>query len=551
MRGPLAQEYADERIIAEEGLVLNAIVFACGAALMSLELVATRVLAPAMGSSIYVWGSVISIVMLALSLGYWLGGQLADRYGAARALAPVIAAAGLLTVAAPLVAEAALPWAAGLGPRLGSLVAAMLIFFAPSLLLAMVSPLGVRLAATRGLDHIGRTSGNLYAVSTAGSIFGTLTTAFWLIPLLSLEPLIVGTGFLLGATSIAAALWARALDRASRAGFVAPRVNGSRTPAAVPTATYGLVVGSLLLGSIVLWQAWAPAASGAAGGVGLTGETVLLRKDTQYHRITVTQDATSRHLRFDKSHQSAMDLKDPFSSHIRYPDYMQLAMAIKPDAKRVLVIGLGGATITKRFWHDYPGVSVDTVEIDPAVVDIARKYFALPTDSRIRVVTEDGRRFVQTTRNRYDIVVVDAYYADALPFHLTTTEFFREVKARLAPDGVVAYNVIGSVTGDSSRLLRSMYRTESGIFGKLWLFPIGLGDDGMLDTNRNVIVLATDRVQTKAELTASIASRVSGIVKVPGFPAFSRDLYTGPVDTSDVPTLTDSHAPTDSLIKVN
>ena len=182
--------------------MLNAVVFVCGAALMALELVAARVLAPALGNSIFVWGSVISSVMIALSLGYWLGGQVADRFGASKSLAPVIAGAGLFTVLAPLTASAILPWSAGLGPRLGSLVASALIFFAPSLLMAMVTPLGIRLAATKGLAHIGRSSGALSSISTGGSILGTLGTSFWLIPLLSLEPLIVSIGFALMATAL-------------------------------------------------------------------------------------------------------------------------------------------------------------------------------------------------------------------------------------------------------------------------------------------------------------------------------------------------------------
>jgi predicted membrane-bound spermidine synthase len=184
--------------------MLNAVVFLCGAALMSLEIVAARVLAPALGNSIFVWGSVISTVMIALSLGYWLGGHVADRFGASKTLAPIIAGAGLLTVLAPIVAKAALPMSADLGPRLGSLAASALIFFAPALLLAMVTPLGVRLAATKGLAHIGRSAGALSSISTAGSILGTLATSFWLIPLLSLEPLIVSIGFMLLATALAA-----------------------------------------------------------------------------------------------------------------------------------------------------------------------------------------------------------------------------------------------------------------------------------------------------------------------------------------------------------
>ena len=506
--------------------MLNAVVFLCGAALMSLELVAARVLAPAMGNSVFVWGSVISTVMIALSGGYWLGGQAADRFGARRVLAPVIAAAGLLTAVAPMVADAALPWAAGFGPRFGSLAASALIFFAPALLLAMVSPLGISLAAGRGMEHIGRSAGGLYAISTAGSIAGTLATAFWLIPLLSLEPLIVWTGFLLLATSLAAF----ALGRPDRLGTL---------------ATTALVVAGLAVGGWVLWRV---APSPAVNSV---GETVLYRADTQYHRITVTEDATFRHLRFDKTHQSAMNLKDGYTSSIRYPDYLQSALALKPDAKKVLVLGMGGGTVTKRFWRDYPGVRVDTVEIDPAVVGVATRFFAYPEDARLRTFTEDARRYVKATDQRYDIVIVDCYYADSLPSHLVTDEFFREVKAKMSPDGVLAYNLIGAVQGDHSRLFRSIYRTAGGVWSGMYVFPIGIGSDRSPDSRRNIVVLASDSGVSRDLLMRRIADRVGGRVTVPGFESFGRDLYGGVIEMGDVPNLTDAYAPTDSLIAVN
>jgi predicted membrane-bound spermidine synthase len=302
--------------------VLNIIVFVCGAALMALELVAARVLAPALGNSIFVWGSVISVVMLALSLGYWLGGQLADKISASRALAPLIAAAGLLTVFAPIVAKLTLPWAANLGPRLGSLAASALIFFLPALFLATVSPLGVRLSASRGMERIGRSAGGLYAISTGGSIVGTLATSFFLIPLLSLEPLIVAIGFTLFACSLAALALPRlypepgaddAIPGASR------RTPGRLSPLALSLA---IVVAGAALGGFVLVRVAPVSATNDRG------ERVLFRADTQYHRISVTEADNIRHLRFDASNQSAIDLADGYTSVIAYPNYMDLALAV-------------------------------------------------------------------------------------------------------------------------------------------------------------------------------------------------------------------------------
>lgn len=527
--------------------MLNAIVFVCGAALMALEMVAARVLAPALGNSIFVWGSVISSVMVALSLGYWLGGHLADRFGASKTLAPVIATGGLLTCLAPIVASASLPWAADLGPRAGSLAASALIFFAPSLLLAMVTPLGLRLAASKGMEHIGRSAGALSSISTAGSIVGTLATSFWLIPLLSLEPLIVAIGFLLAATSLAAL---------SLPLLYGPHVHADDAPEHrlrisghidrfAGTATLLLIAAGLAVGGWVLWKV-APAPT-----VNSFGETVLFRQDTQYHRITVTEKGTTRNLRFDATRQSSIDMSDGLTSRVRYPDYLQLSLALRPDAKRVLVLGLGGGAVTKRFWNDYSGMSVDSVEIDPVVIDVAKRYFSLPVDARSHVYAQDARRFVQTASGTYDIVIMDAYYADALPFHLTTQEFFREAKARMAPDGVVAYNVISALEGDRSKLFRSMYRTAGSVWSHLWVFRVNVGQGDVPRARQNLIVLATDSDISEAALLARVRSAVDGRVRVPGFAAMADDVYTRVVDTSDVPMMTDAYAPTDSLISID
>jgi spermidine synthase len=503
---------------------------------MGLEIVAARVLAPALGSSIYVWGSVISIVLAALALGYWLGGQAADRYDAARVLPATIAGAAVATVLAPVVALGVLPRVTGFDPRLGSLLAATFIFFVPALLLATVSPLGVRIASSRGLSHVGRSAGGLYAVSTAGSIFGTLLTAFWLIPVLSLEPLIVWIGLLLAITSLAALALPRTAPEPR--SDVAPPMRGTAS------ATLALAATAAAIGVIVLLQVAPPPA------VNEYGETVLYRNDSQYHRISVTEDDDARHLRFDHSHQSAIALDDPYASRILYPDYLHLAVAANPDAERVLVLGLGGGAITKRMWRDYPEMTIDSVEIDPAVVDVARDYFGLPEDERSRVFVEDARRYIQRTSETYDIIIIDAYYADSLPSHLTTREFLSEVDERLAPGGVVAYNVISAVDGDGSDLFRSMYRTADAVWDRLWVFPIEIAEDDDLARRRNIIVLATDSDLAEEELLARIESKVDGRVTIRDFERFGEDLYTDVIRLADVPVLTDSHAPTDSLIEV-
>ena len=509
--------------------------FLCGAALMGLELAGARVLAPAMGNSIFVWGSVISSFMIALSAGYFLGGFVADRFGTRRTLGVVVGLAGIMTVLSPLVAEAVLPATAELGPRLGPLTATTIAFFGPAVLIAMVSPIGVRAASASGLGHIGRSAGSLYAVSTAGSIVGTLTTSFWLIPTLQTGPLIVGIGIALALTALVT-LALPAAPRPAPAELAGPRWTG---------AVVGMVALGIALGSGVMTGIAEPEQ------IADDGSAVLFRADTQYHRVLVTEGNGERTLRFDRSRQTSIDIADPLVSRIRYPDYLHLAFALRPDARRVLVLGLGGGALPARMLHDYPGVTVDAVEIDPVVVDVAERFFALPEDERLRIYVEDARRYVQRTGERYDIVIVDCYHADAIPFHLTTAEFFAEIAEVLEPDGVCAYNIISAVEGERSELFRSLYRTAGGVWDRLWVFPVERdeGDDS-LTSIRNIVMLASDGQVETAELLSRIESRVEGTVTVAGFESFGEQLYTGLVEQGDVPVLTDAYAPTDSLIRL-
>lgn len=514
-------------------MLLRAHVFVCGAALMALEFLGARVFAPQLGNSIFVWGALISGFMFAMSLGYWLGGLLSMRHAHLRAIGLASAAAGALTVVIPPLASAVLPWASGLGPRLGPLAAAMLVFFAPTLLLSFVSPIAVRIGSKRA-ESVGRTAGSLYALSTAGSIAGSIGTAFWLIPLAPVDTLVIGTGLLLAAAGLLTA-FAPSAEPASR------RVAWSTAVGLCAAFALALGIGTLATAS--------PAAASRAAAS--NGERIVFRKDTQYHRITVIDRGDVRSLKFDNRRQSAIDMRDGYSSDIRYTDYLHLAVALKPDAKKVLVIGLGGGALPKRMWRDYPGMSVDAVEIDPVVVDVAKRYFGMPDDPRLRVFTADGRQYVAGTKERYDIVVIDAYYSDSIPFHLATTEFFEQVRGVLAPDGVVAYNLISRVEGPGSELFRSFHKTLAGVWSDVYVFPVGLSRDNTPGMTHNIVILASDGAVPDGVLLDRIAGRVGGKVSVPGFETFGADLYTKPVPTADVPDISDRYAPVDSLIRVD
>ena len=137
-------------------------------------------------------------------------------------------------------------------------------------------------------------------------------------------------------------------------------------------------------------------------------------KDTEYHRLLITEDDTNRYLRFDNSFQSGMARADPFASVFPYETVMQVGLAYRPQTKRVLHIGLGGGSIVKRMWRDFPELQMDIVEIDKEVVDVAQRFFALPTDPRIDVHVDDGRQYLIRNDARFDLIVIDAFFSDSI-----------------------------------------------------------------------------------------------------------------------------------------
>ncbi|HEX5583511.1 fused MFS/spermidine synthase [Gaiella sp.] len=538
------------------GPALAVAVFLSGAVLLGVEIAASRVLAPTFGSSLYVWGALIGVVLSGLAVGYWVGGALADRWPSPYLLVGAIALGAVLVLAIPLVDQWVLDRVVSWdpGPRLDPLVAAIALFGPMSVVLASVSPIAVRLAA-RSLDRLGRTAGRLFSISTAGSIAGTFATAFWLVPEHGTDQVLaVGAVVLLAAAAAvalvervwlpAAALVAGACAAVLAVGALAPDTTGGRLE--------GLAA-----------KNWSPLyrqrdartprkldPAEVAEAVG-TGFTVREARETRYHRLLVVDAGGSRYLRFDSSFQSGMYIRQPFRTRFAYTDYLELGLAYNPNAKNVLVIGLGGASAPKRVWRDFGDVRLTVVELDPAVVETAYTWFALPRDPRIDVEVDDGRRYLQRHDDRYDVILLDAFYADGVPFHLTTLEFVELLRERLTPGGVIAANVIGALTGSSSRITRAFWKTYAAVFPTVLLHPVYEGAyDRTPDEIRNIILVATERAAPSRERLEEIWADVRR-ARAPNAPALSTaigDRWQRTVRSDDVPLLTDGYAPTDALL---
>jgi spermidine synthase len=261
--------------------------------------------------------------------------------------------------------------------------------------------------------------------------------------------------------------------------------------------------------------------------------------DSRYHRVRVDDNDGIRTLKFEHNQQSSMLLDDPFATHIEYVGYLHAAIAVVPDATRMLLVGLGGGSVAKQFWRDYPEMHVDAVELDPEVAEIAHDLFELPRDERICVHVAEGRAFVELqATGTYDIILVDAFDDDRVPRPLLTEEFMRACHTHLAEEGAIAWNVIGAVYGPHSKPFRSFYKTLRNVWRNVWALPLGIADDAV-DNTRNIVVLASDAPLSADELADRIVSRVDGRVRVPGFERIAEDLYSGSVRTGDVALLVD------------
>jgi spermidine synthase len=243
-----------------------------------------------------------------------------------------------------------------------------------------------------------------------------------------------------------------------------------------------------------------------------------------------------------------MNLKDPTALRLIYSRYTSLGFAFRPDAKKMLIVGLGGGSIPKKIQKEFPNIEIDAVEIDPEVIKMAKEFFNVKETNNLHIHAQDGRLFLTRTPNQYDIILLDAYFTDAMPFHLTTKEFFELAQKKLTPNGIIVANLISAVTGPSGRIARAFVRTQRQIFPQAYVFAARRPDHASLDTIQNVIVVAT-RDKQRLDIN-EIVKRATAIDRGL-FPDPIRDIAVAYFDKplpEDVPVLTDDYAPTDNLL---
>lgn len=414
-------------------LVFNA--FMSGGVIMVIELLGSRIIGPPFGVSLFVWTSLITVTLVSLALGYWLGGRLADSKNSHSSLFGVIMAAGLWVALIPLVKGFVIEHTLDLGLRAGSLACSTVLFGPPLFLLGMVSPYTVKLYMNEASRAVGRTVGWLYAVSTCGSFLGTVLAGFVLIPGLGVNSITYLSALTLIALS--AGYWV--LFRRKALALAA---------AVVPV---GLLLSPQELPSITRPDG--------------TQVKMLVNRDSAYGQIKVVDysygNERLREFLLENMIQGAFDVTSglPISRYTYYVE--QLARTYHPEAKEALVIGLGSGIIPERFSRY--GMRTDVVEINPGVVETAREYFAFD-DVKSPTFVEDGRNFLKSGRGPYDIIFLDAFSGDTPPSHLVSVESFELTKNKLSDGGVLIINFISGNQPADRVVPSSVYGTLKEVF---------------------------------------------------------------------------------------
>ncbi len=392
---------------------------------MMLELLGTRIISPYYGGGLYVWSSLITVTLVSLSLGYWLGGFLSDRVPRADLLYILIFLSAITVVFIPVLAPRVAGMTIGLGVALGTLSCSFILFSIPLLLLAMVTPYALKLEA-RKFNRVGLTAGKLYAVSTLGSFAGTILTGFLLIPNMGVRSI---------ALVLAAALW-------------------------VVSGVYFLMVRRLAPGGLMLLFSLLSLLAIVIHPSLRRQEEAVYRTDSFYGQLKVVDVGDDRYLLVDGAPQTVIDKRTNIPL-LKYVHYMKFLRLLNPEAKSMLIIGAGGGSIPQYF-QGY-GLDIDLVEIDRRMGEVAERFFGFRARTA-RTYFEDGRFYIQRTKKRYDYVVLDVYSGDAVPFHLFTVEVFSKIDTLLNPGGVLALNLVGFVTGRNSLATKSVHRTLRQVF---------------------------------------------------------------------------------------
>lgn len=487
-----------------EKIKLELIVFLCGAIVMVLELVGSRVVAPYFGNSLFVWTSLIGVILGSLSIGYYLGGRLSDKRPQFSLLMLIIILSAIFVAGTAFIKEPLLSFFQKYvsDTRFAVLISTIFLFAPASILLGVVSPFAAKLRLLN-VNKSGQTIGNLYAISTLGSIVGTFLAGFYLIPAFGNTILL----YFLSFTLIIIALFSNR-----------------------KTFEFSIII--LLFVGVLYF---------------LTVKTGMFKLksiadiDSRYSRIIVDNvfDKKGQNelifLRTDNiGGQSGVYVKSSEELAFTYTKYYRLYKNYNPEAKTALMLGGAGYTYPRDYLRNNPEGKIDVVEIDPEMTKLAKQYFFLKDDPRMNTIHKDARIYVKDNHTKYDLIFVDVFNGITPPYYLTTTEFFDNLKTHLNKNGVVMINLLAATDGEKGNFFKSESNTIKSVFPRLDLYYTALEDR---DVAQNLMLVAS--LNPSKEIIFSEQDKENYLTNYSQL----RDNFSG------FALLTDDHAPVEYLTK--
>ena len=398
-----------------------------GGAVMCVELCSAKILSPYFGTSIYVWASVLGITLTALMSGYYLGGYISSNNQKKSIIFWLMLIAGGLVTLTPIISSLILPTTINLSLLTGTIVSLMCFLFLPLMLFGAVSPLIINLLTSEAKES-GKSSGNVYAISTLGGIVTTFTVGFYTLPQFGITYTLYGYGILVMAI----------------ATFMFVKTRTFKTPVSLVflAAILSLNFQNKIDTKEVIYQS-----EGILGEVKVVDRTLFNYKENVYKNY--------RELMVNNISQTVMDKQNPESNYWNYVEVLTYNINSYATGNEALLLGLGGGTLYKQLEKN--NINVDVVEIDDRIEKIAKKYFNISND--VNVVVDDARHFINTTDKKYDIIIYDLYHSETPPVHLMTKEAFKEIKTKLNKNGILVVNFYGFITGSRGKAARSIYKT--------------------------------------------------------------------------------------------
>lgn len=437
---------------------LEIIVFLAGAIGMGLELVAARILSPYVGSSNVVWTSIIGIILASMSLGYWIGGKNADKGASIDKISNILIIAAIFTSLIPLLETIIVKQFAGIIGNLiiTAILCAIVVFSLPSFVLAMISPFAVKLKSQEG-NEIGSLSGRISSLSTIGSITGTFLMGFVLIPNIGVGNINIGITLTLLLMSILA------------------REQKDKK------YIYKMILLVCIMLVIILLGKWI---------FKINNPDILLDTDSQYSRIWVKQIATEKTtyktLQVDTGLESYID-SETGEMGAKYLHFYDLFEYFNKDAKSTLLIGGAAYTYPIHYLEKYTDKTIDVVEIDDKMTQIAIEQFGLNIEEpRLGVYNQDGRSYLNYSKKKYDTILIDAFKGLNAPFELTTYEALINAKNMLNDNGIVLTNIISSLEGEDSEFIQYEYVTYKKVFDDVRIFAVSTKD---IEKTQNLILV--------------------------------------------------------------